>query len=179
MSGIIQGFIASFTNELKVGDPFEGGFYAGSYSITGSGPDTHMLIISPKSTGETTAQWQTSTTDTPGTSSLWDGLSNTNNMIDTAHPAAKFCADLVISGYSDWYMPSFGELQVLRNNVGPQTSIPNFTSGGPQSMGGWFISSTQNNNSTVYAILVDNNFQINGWGKLDAAGVRAVRKIPI
>lgn len=84
-------------------------------------------------TGTRTAQyWANSSASTvlrtTGVVSLTDGKANTdaltNGVVDgtgdsrtTAalqpHNAAQYCADLVLHGYDDWYLPAYAELEVL------------------------------------------------------------------
>ena len=55
----------------------------------------------------------------PSAQSKWDGLTNSNTIV--AQPghiasAAILCLDLVSEGYSDWYLPSIQELNLVWNN---------------------------------------------------------------
>jgi hypothetical protein len=47
----------------------------------------------------------------------------------TVYPCAHFCNDLVIGGFSDWYMPAFNELEVCYFNLKPTTASNNTSSG--------------------------------------------------
>jgi hypothetical protein len=91
---------------LQPGDP---GYIAG---------ETHGLIAAPndQSTG---IQWGCYDTLIGGTSILL-GTGAANTAIVSAAcgagTAARLCADLVLNGYSDWYLPSRDELQKLRIN---------------------------------------------------------------
>jgi hypothetical protein len=131
MTGVTQ---AVFMNQrsfgLVIGQAYEGGFFAGKISTAGNGIADYNLVIAPKSTGEDTSiQWQTSSTSTPGTSSVIDGPTNSSNMNNASHPAAQFCEGLSIGGYSDWYMPAQNELEVCYYNLKP-TTVNNNTSSG-------------------------------------------------
>jgi hypothetical protein len=106
-----------------IGDSFEGGFYAGLISHTANGVATHALIVAPRATGAsgtsytltTNYAWKTANTTTTGTTSTFDGAANTAAMVTAGinnHPAAKFCVDLSIGGYSDWYLPARYELDI-------------------------------------------------------------------
>lgn len=107
----------------SVGLPYGGGYYAGKI-VTGG--VTYALIVAPKAQGgeNSSLAWKTSNTTTAGTTSINDGLANTNAMIAagaSAHPAANFCNNLSINGYNDWYLPSKDELEILYRYLKPTT----------------------------------------------------------
>ena len=62
-----------------------------------------------------------------------DGPQNTADIVAdgnaTVYPCAHFCNDLVIGGYSDWYMPAKNELEVCYFNLKPTTTSNNTSSG--------------------------------------------------
>jgi hypothetical protein len=138
MSGALQ---AVFQNQRSFGAPppgaigsaYEGGFYAGEISTSGNGVASHYLVVAPLSTGQTTAQWKNARTATPGADSSIDGPQNTADMVadgnSTVYPAAHFCNDLVIGGFSDWYMPARNELEVCYFNLKPTTNSNDTSSG--------------------------------------------------
>jgi len=124
VSGPVNNFGVSATTQAAItasgvvppsviGQSYGGGYYAGKISTTGNGVATHYLIVAPKATGESNLAWKISNTSTAGTSSLIDGPTNTNNMNDASHPAAYFCKNLSIGGYTDWYMPAKNEMITL------------------------------------------------------------------
>ena len=103
-----------------IGQAFGGGYYAGIIVISSV---QYYLIISPKATGfSASKQYKTSRTADTGTTSVNDGLTNSNNMNDASHPAAQFCRSLNIGGYTDWYMPSRDELELCYRNLKPSTT---------------------------------------------------------
>lgn len=113
-----------------IGQSFEGGYYAGQISTAGNGVADFYLIVAPVSSGENASkQWKTVNTSTAGTSSVIDGPTNSANMNNATHPAAQFCEDLSIGGYSDWYMPAKNELEVCYYNLKPST-VSNITNSG-------------------------------------------------
>ncbi len=127
------GFIQTLPN---LGDAFEGGFFAGFISHTADGNPTHGLIVAPRATGATGdpyplpgyLQWKTSNTTTADTTSPFDGAANTAAMVTAgiaSHPAAEFCVDLTIDGYSDWYLPARYELDIAYENLKPTTTSNN------------------------------------------------------
>lgn len=104
-----------FPNTL--GEFFQGGYYGGSITIGG----VDYYLICSGLDGQTLTQWKTSTTSTPGSGDTNDGYQNTMAQIANSainHPAANFCNELSLNGYSDWYLPSINELLVLYSNRG-------------------------------------------------------------
>jgi len=119
-----------------IGEPLEGGYFAGYISHTADGVATHALIVAPSETGATgtgyllttNLAWKTTTTTTPDTTSPFDGAVNTAAMVTAGiadHPAANFCVGLSIGGYSDWYLPARYELEIAYFNLKPTTTSNN------------------------------------------------------
>lgn len=116
--------------ELRIGDFYQGGYFAGYISHTANGVPTHGLIVAPAASGyATNLAWKTSQTTTSGTSSVFDGLANSNNMNNASHPAAQYCRGLSIGGFTDWYLPAKEELDIAYQNLKP-TSDNNETTFG-------------------------------------------------
>jgi len=128
-----------------LGLPIDGGFFAGYISHTANGVPTHALIVAPRETGATgtgytltaNLKWADETVAVPasstliGASSLFDGKVNTDLMMSLiadetystgAFPAAQFCADLSIGGFTDWYFPTIVESDVVYFNLKPTTT---------------------------------------------------------
>jgi hypothetical protein len=123
-----------------IGEEFGGGYFAGYISHTADGNPTHALIVAPRETGATgtgytltsNLQWKTTTTTTAGTTSTFDGAANTAAMVAAGiddHPAAKFCVDLSIGGFTDWYLPAIYELEIAYFNLKPSTTANSTTAG--------------------------------------------------
>jgi hypothetical protein len=119
--------------EPEIGDAYAGGYFAGYISHTADGVATHRLIVAPAVTGATGTgyasttglQYKTSRTATDGTDSSFDGVANTDAIVAANienHPAAKFCAELIINGFSDWYLPAKDELDIAYENFKPTTA---------------------------------------------------------
>ena len=95
-----------------IGDSFGGGYYAGKISTSGNGVATHYLVVAPKATGEVLGKTWNSGAITNLTS-LIDCPGNTADLAAAGSQAALFCTGLSIGGFTDWYLPSFYELEVL------------------------------------------------------------------
>lgn len=115
-----------------IGQVYGGGFYAGQIGV--SGVATHYLVVGPKASAQagTTLLYKNANTATTGADSSIDGPQNTADMVAdgnaTVYPAAHFCNDLVIGGFSDWYLPAKNELEVCYYNLKP-TTFSNNTGG--------------------------------------------------
>ncbi len=203
----------------NIGDPFEGGFFAGLISHTADGNPTHGLIVAPRATGATgtgytlttNLQWKTSQTTTANTTSPFDGAANTAAMVTAgiaSHPAAQFCVNLNIGGYSDWYLPARFELDIAYQLLKPttasnstswgindysvpkrtvnrtagdptQTSVTAFQSTGSEPFeGGTHWSSTESNASDAWRLNFSNGLQGTSVKNLSVR-VRAFRKFAL
>jgi hypothetical protein len=118
---------------VKIGDELGGGYFAGYISHTADGNPTHALIVAPRATGATGGSytlttnlaWKTANTTTAGTTSAFDGAVNTAAMVTAGiadHPAAEFCVNLSIGGFTDWYLPSRFEMDIAYFNLKPSTA---------------------------------------------------------
>ena len=136
MSGVT---LATFMNQRSfgeaaptvIGQAFGGGFYAGQIGV--SSVATHYLVVGPDSTAQSNLAWKNANTATTGADSSIDGPQNTADMVadgnSTVYPCAHFCNDLVIGGFSDWYMPAKNELEVCYFNLKPRTNLNDTSSG--------------------------------------------------
>ena len=115
-----------------IGEPFGGGFFAGYISHTANGSPTHALIAAPAAIGATgggypvttNLLWKTVDLATEGAFSSFDGVANTAAMVAAGianHPAAQFCVNLNIGGFTDWYLPARFELEIAHFNFKPGT----------------------------------------------------------
>lgn len=138
MSGAHQGVFMNLRSFgppafTVIGGPSGGGFWAGDISTTANSVATHHIVIGPLSTAQDTLQWKNATTATPGADSDIDGPQNTADMVadgnSTVYPAAHFCNNLSLGGFSDWYMPAKNELEVCYFNLKPTTTNNNTSSG--------------------------------------------------
>ncbi|MBM3428429.1 MAG: DUF1566 domain-containing protein [Bacteroidetes bacterium] len=94
------------------------------------------------------------------------GAQNTLDIVNAGcGVAAQACADLVLNGYSDWFLPSFQELAQLYNN---RNSIGGFQNN-------WYWSSTESDSNNAVGFQFGINYYLS-FGKNDGQiAVRAVR----
>ena len=121
-----------------------------------------------------------------GTSTLvGTGYQNTmdiENGCTTPGTAADICANLVLNGYNDWYLPSSGEFELMVETVGPYGSssgsagLSNSSGAGPATY--YWTSSQSTSNTSFWAYRYNmglNNLGVNYGSKYLSAKVRAIR----
>ncbi len=112
-----------------------------SIGVSGAGGNwsvnvRYRVIKAPKASGETNnLAWKNANTLAPSTSgTLVEGLKSTNGMVaagdSSVYPMAHWCRNRNIGGYTDWYMPSRDEMEVLIRNLKPGT-VTNSTANRP------------------------------------------------
>jgi hypothetical protein len=171
---LYAGSVSSITyspsnNNLTIGMNYGGGKVAYILQPTDNGYDPyvqHGLIAAP-SDQSTGIRWGCYSTLVGGTSTaLGTGAANTAIVSSAcgAGTAARLCADLVLGGYSDWYLPSRDELNKLYIN---RSSIGGFTTGN-------YWSSREGNANKAWNINFNNGNSYNN-NKNNTNYVRAVR----
>ena len=106
---------------------YAGELYGGGVVFWVDHTGQHGLIASMIDLSTSQQAWSNVTSTSIGSTaqSDWDGLSNSNAIVGQSghtNSAAKFCldytnADYGTGQYSDWYLPSLGELNDLWNNL--------------------------------------------------------------
>jgi hypothetical protein len=157
---------------VAIGDNYGGGKVAYILQSGDPGYDAyaqHGLIAAP-SDQSIGAEWGCSGTTISGADGTAIGTGNQNTIdimagCSTAGIAARLCGDLVLGGYSDWYLPSKDELNKLylqKVNIGGFLPI-------------MYWNSSETSSSTAYYQSFTNGSSTGGPDKSITTGVRAVR----
>ena len=168
-----------------IGEAFGGGFFGGIFLLDG---EVFALVVSPKAEGESQIElaWKTKPTASKGARSLRDGFANSEAINTKSHPAAKFCRDLTIGGFDDWYLPSRHEAALMAETLMPgdgyvpeQTLAEAFQDGGPEALRrSWYWTSTEFGSGSAWLQYFNYGDQDN-YLKRSRYWVRAVRKCPL
>jgi len=125
--------ISFVTTTSSVGDPYQGGIIAYFLQAGDPGYDANVKhgIIAAPSNQSTGAVWGCDGSAISGAdgTAIGTGAQNTIDIVNgcsTAGIAARLCLDLVLGGYSDWYLPSRDELNKLNSN---KTAVGGFANG--------------------------------------------------
>jgi hypothetical protein len=149
---------------LSIGSTYAGGII---FDLDSTGQ--HGLVCAPSNQGN--FQWGCQVTGIPNTSTaVGTGATNTAYIVAgcAQRPiAASVCADLVLNGYSDWYLPSIGELQFMYSRLHLQ-GLGGFG-------GGWYWSSSQFYPSSAWTMYFVNGYVNDNHAKVNDFQVRAVR----
>ena len=118
--------IFTTNNTLAIGDSYQGGIV---FYVDGTG-QKGLISATSNQTSATWGCYGTLLSNCNGTL-VGTGQANTTAIVtgcSTANTAARICNDLVLNGYSDWYLPSSGELDRMYTTL-KLNNLVNFTSG--------------------------------------------------
>ncbi|MEI6750481.1 MAG: DUF1566 domain-containing protein, partial [Bacteroidota bacterium] len=165
--GTMYGNQVSFTTS-SVASFFIGQRYGGGKIFYIDATGQHGLIAATGNQA-TEIQWYNGSFILTGASGTGIGAGNANTNLIVAGQgagtyAAKICFDLVLNGYSDWYLPSKDELDQLYIN---RLAVGGFTSNA-------YWSSSEDNINNAWKQHFDYGFQYN-TGKYYLYSVRAIR----
>ena len=154
----IPGPAGANTNN-NIGRFYQGGYIAAEW-VQGPLLTKKVLIVSSPQ-GSVSRKWtvQTQVNNAVPATNRYNGMPNTTAIVAQASGcigcdpfAAEWANDLVLNGYSDWYLPSIEELNVVYNAAVPITrSLAAFGLGPPYFANNYYWSSTEVNGNTALA----------------------------
>lgn len=132
---------------LTAGQSYQGGIIAYVLQSGDPGYDANAQhgFIAASSDQSTGASWGCYGSIMPGADGMAIGTGNQNTIdimagCSTTGIAARLCGDLVLGGYSDWYLPSKDELNKLyinRATIGGFGNFSYWSSSEDNSQGAW------------------------------------------
>jgi len=148
---------------FTIGDRFQGGIIC-YIDATGR----HGLICADAD--QSSAPWGCYGTNLPGAEGTAIGTGNQNtidimNGCATAGIAARICGDLSLNSYSDWYLPSKDELNLMYTNL-KVNGMGGFANA-------WYYSSSEKGTESAHAI----NFGDGTWDGATKSYPQLVRAI--
>lgn len=101
------------------GAPWEGGYFAGIFTI---GADVYGQVVASKAEGEHDRTiWHPKYEEIAGAGSFFDGLANTKAMAEAGSELAQWTLDLRIAGFDDWHIGARDQVELLYRGFKPTT----------------------------------------------------------
>jgi hypothetical protein len=160
-------------NVIGIGKIFAGGII---FYIDGTGQ--HGLVCS--SQDQVGSPWGCQGTIIQGADGIVVGTGNQNttdilNGCSLNYTAAYICANLDLNGYTDWYLPSKDELNLIYQNL-KKKGLSNFTTRNYQGTLLFYWSSTELSNLNAWCQEFENGWGLQDGGFKDSWSlVRAIR----
>ncbi len=176
-SGVLDKEVKATSKLFEIGEEYAGGyiFYLLKDVDTGYDKDVQHGLVCAKTDQSTEIQWYAGIDVETGATAraVLTGKANTEKIIGVQKRdeeyAARICDEYDDGTYSDWFLPSKDELELMYDNLHNQTpAIGGFS-------GYFYWSSTEHTDSIAWYLYLPNGFIINGYNKSLAWGVRAVR----
>lgn len=168
---IIPGISAANAPALEIGDSYQGGII---FYLDGLGGGLIAALADQSSASGAPWGCPDSIQFAYGTA-IGTGAQNTNDIYNgcpESGTAADICVNLVLSGYTDWFLPSKDELNLMYQNIGQGNALGLGNVGGFSD--GLYWSSTEYDDTYARQILFNNGSIYNGF-KFLSYNVRAVR----
>jgi hypothetical protein len=111
-------FTTNSSTSLSIGDTYQGGII---FYLRGTYPNQYGLVCAQNDQSKS-VPWYSQSYIFYGTTStaIGSGQKNTSSLVSilgNGHYAARFCDDLVLNGYDDWFLPSRDELGLMYTNL--------------------------------------------------------------
>lgn len=176
----MNGEIMNTPLTLSIGDAYQGGIIAYILLSSDTGYDSNIQhgLIAATSDQSIGTRWYNGSGITTGAtlSGIGKGLDNTNTIISIQGSSISYAAIIAQAyrggGYTDWYLPSQRELDILYLKIGKSAQSPNQNIGGFAASYYW--SSTEYDINKANGQNFDNRFPIKS-NKSSMYRVRAVR----
>jgi hypothetical protein len=136
----------------------------------------HGLVCAVDDCVNGTSYWASVNNQTNATGTgVGTGQQNTNSILtlSTTMGAARYCDNFISNGFSDWYLPSIDELNIMVAYQGIIDNVAN-QNGGQNLKQGYYWSSTEYNIDKAYQQNFNTGEQL-FYSKIDYNYVRAIR----